>query len=376
MNNEEISFAIEISNSNELAIKKFQNKSFTRIIGGIVTNFDFVYGMSIGSTKNNNNRLKIRNKSTRYKNIITSLKKVSANDNISKLKKFLYIKEKQLKKLRFNLANKTSKIIQFFPKYVNSIPIFIGKVSGTSFGLAFAGIGAGLAIPALLISTCMLYPLDKLHNKLVMIENVSPLHLQTGRINSSNGSMYSKLPSVKIIHEGGNHNDDNITQLINFYISITVLINPYILDYIIIKNFSKQINVNNNKNNATFDKLISYCTTGVVNTASQEANLKTEMYKLNDTITSIWIIINDKYINHIIYNDSNKKISIINYNSEKGPVYFDFKNNNLELTSGYILGKDSMLQSLEVLEGLDINTFFTNKEIVETFTIFRNLLQL
>ena len=376
MNNEEISFAIEISNSNKLAIEKFQNKSFTRIIGGIVTNFDFVYGMSIGSTKNNNNRLKIRNKSTRYKNIITSLKKVSANDNISKLKKFLYIKEKQLKKLRFNLANKTSKIIQFFPKYVNSIPIFIGKVSGTSFGLAFAGIGAGLAIPALLISTCMLYPLDKLHNKLVMIENVSPLHLQTGSINSSNGSMYNNLPSAKMIQGGGNNNDDNITQLINFYISITVLINPYILDYIIIKNFSKQINVNNNKNNATFDKLISYCTTGVVNTGSQEANLKTEMYKLNDTITSIWIIINDKYINHIIYNDSNKKISIINYNSEKGPLYFDFKNNNLELTSGYILGKDSILQSLEVLEGLDINTFFTNKEIVETFTIFRNLLQL
>jgi hypothetical protein len=284
--------------------------------------------------------------------------------------------EKVFKKSRFNIAKKTERIIQFFPKYVNSIPIFAGKVVGSSIGLIFSGIGAGLAIPALLISKCILDPLDKSHNKLLMIENISSLKLQTAKINSYNRNSDIILPSAEMIEGGGNNNDDNIIQLINFYISITVLINPYILDYIIIKNFSKQINVNNNKNNTTFNKLISYCTTGVVNTGSQEANLKTEMYKLNDKITSIWIIINDKYINHIIYNDSNKKISIINYNSEKGPVYFDFKNNNLELTSGYILGKNSMLQSLEVLEGLDINTFLTNKKIVEIFTIFRDLLQL
>lgn len=138
--NNPISFATEISNSNKLAIEKFQKKSFTEIMTGIVTNLDFVYGISIGSTKKNNNRLKIRNKSTRYKNIITHLEEVSTYDNISKLKKFLYKQEKILKKSRFNLANKTSRIIQFFPKYVNSIPIFAGKVIGTSFGLAFAGI--------------------------------------------------------------------------------------------------------------------------------------------------------------------------------------------------------------------------------------------
>lgn len=49
--NNPISFATEISNSNKLAIEKFQKKSFTEIMTGIVTNLDFVYGISIGSTK-------------------------------------------------------------------------------------------------------------------------------------------------------------------------------------------------------------------------------------------------------------------------------------------------------------------------------------